>query len=198
MNKNWVVLNFLTQVLFTFFVISCKPNSKGKADNPTSTEETKAIVKKEPFKGIIEYELIKVEHGDLIDVVFRITNLSNKVKEFQDIRQSINANLVVQRKYLMDGKKPQKKIESFLTEINYNISKDGWEGPSEVILGIATTPEKFELKAGGHKEFIILSSYTRTELEKEFTKKNCNSVLMRAEFSNPGDLPILTNEIELK
>ena len=185
---------------FSIFV-SCKEVAKEKNIEYTTVKESakEVDVSETPDPGLIEYDLIKVEHGELIDVIFRITNGTSKAKQFEEITQSINANLIVEKKFINAESKPAKvKINSERFVLNTGISeKNGWEQPLKVY-GIAIPPEPFILKPGERKDYMILSSYSRAELQKELGRKLSSKLLMRARFSNPGDIEITTNTIELK
>lgn len=182
----------------------------------TSCDEPQAEVQKVEegklaleIKGIIEYELYKVENGDFIDVVFRVTNLTDQPKEFKEISESINANLKVQKKYIkkkirpieIKGEVNSEQITFTGTPISETTflsnTRDGWEGP-QTILGIAIPRGNFILNPGTTKEYMILSAFKRAELLKELSERKSEKLLIRAEFTNPGDVPVMTNEIELK
>ena len=181
-----------TGIVFLFIIFT-------SCDKPVESDKTDSDEIRINAKGIIEYELIKVERGNLIDFVFRITNLTDKPKTFQEISQSINANFILQKKYIKYEKTESSVIDhNKLTDIlPIEISKDGWEYPANTY-GIASILGQFTIEPKGLKEFMILSAYSREELNKALAEKNCEKVLFRAQYSNPGDLEKTTNVIELK
>lgn len=185
--QNYLLLFFLSFLLM--FVISCDKEQKREKSLEKKTQVQ--------AKGIIEYELYKVENGDLIDVVFKITNLTNQPKQFEQISQRINANLKVQKKYIKEEKKSS---EVYINEDIKLISIKGnerWENPPS-IYGIATQRGNFTLKPGSSKEYMIFSAFKRSDLLLELGKRKSRKVLIRAEFTNPGDIANMTNEIELQ
>ena len=201
MGKKQIKIFFTFLLVFMVLFTSC--------DEPTKEVQVEVEKAQIQSKGIIEYELIKVENGDFIDVVFRVTNLTDQPKEFEEISESINANLKVQKKYIKEKVKPVEingevnggQITFTGTPISETTflsnTKDGWEGP-QTILGIAIPRGNFILNPGTTKEYMILSAFKRSELLKELSKRKSEKLLIRAEFTNPGDVPIMTNEIELK
>ena len=185
---------FIKFLCIAFLLTSCD-KELNKEVGKQAESKAKTAQKEE-----IIYELVKVDNKENFDVLFKIKNQTSKPKTFVDMRTAINANFVVQKKFLMDGEAPKSKAAEGginTTVLNLNLTKDGWENPP-VVLGIAIEPEKFELKPGEEKEFFVFSAYSSEELDKALNGKNSNSVLLRAEYTNEGDDPVLTNTIELK
>lgn len=126
----------------------------------------------------IKYELLKVDHGDVFDVVFRITNNTSKTMTLDEPREGTCATLVREWKYV--------KAEN-----------SEWDRILQTV-GTAMAPPVFQIRPRGIKEFVLISAWNKKDLDKTIEKEKLLNILFRVWYTSTNEEGVYTNEIELK
>ena len=125
----------------------------------------------------IKYELVKVDHGELFDVVFRVTNNTDQTVTLDEPREGACATLTREWKYVKD-------------------EDAEWKSPLQIV-GTAMAPPVFTLGPGEHKDFMLSSAMNKKEIAKAMNKEKMKKVLFRVWYTSTNEEGIYTNVIEL-
>ena len=126
----------------------------------------------------VQYQLIKVDHGEFLDVVFRISNMTDQVVVLDEPTEGTCPTLVREWKYVKQE------------------SSSEWDRILTA-LGTAKAPPVFKLSPGESKDFVLISSWNKKDLKKHLEKEQMEKLLFRVWYTSTDNEGIFSNIIEL-